>query len=316
MKDRFPSYSWLPASDHVGMPLCIRYSRPSRSEGMRSIWKGSISFGLVTIPVAVYPATKEEKVSFKQLRKKDLSAIHYRKVAEADGKEVKADDIVKGFEYEEGRWVTLSDEDFAKVEISSTHTIEITDFVELSEINPKYFYKPYFLEAQKGGEKGYALLHRALSETGKVGIAKVAIRSREYLAAVKPDGMFLVLDLMHFAQEVLEPEELKDVTGVKLSPKELQMAQMLIDSMSGKWSPEAYEDRYQSAMRDVIERKIKQLPEAPKRRPTVAQETADILSILQKSLDESAAAGKRKGRGVAPRTTRTLVSQNRRPRVA
>src|SRR5262245_7203562 len=149
---------------------------------MRAIWKGSISFGLVTIPIAVYPATKEEKVSFKQLRKKDLSPIRYKKVAEADDKEVASEEIVKGYEYEKGQWVTLSDEDFAKVEIESTHTIEITDFVELSEINPKYFYKPYFLEAQKGGEKGYALLHRALAESGKVGIAKVAIRSREYLA--------------------------------------------------------------------------------------------------------------------------------------
>src|SRR4030095_8228949 len=164
-------------------------------------------------------------------------------------KEVKADDIVKGFEYEEGRWVTLSDEDFAKVEISSTHTIEITDFVELSEINPKYFYKPYFLEAQKGGEKGYALLHRALSETGKVGIAKVAIRSREYLAAVKPDGLFLVLDLMHFAQEVLETEGLKSPSGVELSAREIEMAKALVASLSAPFEPEKYADTYQEAMR-------------------------------------------------------------------
>src|SRR5678816_3290522 len=122
---------------------------------MRSTWKGSISFGLVNIPIAVYPATREEKISFKQLRKGDLSPIRYKKVAETDEKEVRSEEIVKGYEYEKGKWVTLTDEDFAKVEIASTHTIEITDFVELSEINPKFFYKPYFLEAQKGGEKGY-----------------------------------------------------------------------------------------------------------------------------------------------------------------
>jgi DNA end-binding protein Ku len=281
---------------------------------MRSTWKGSISFGLVNIPIAVYAATREEKVSFKQLRKKDLSPIRYKKVAEADGKEVPADEIVKGYEYEKERWVILSDEDFSKVEIASTHTIEITDFVELTDINPKYFYKPYFLEAQKGGEKGYALLHRSLSDTGKVGIAKVAIRSREYLACVKPDGLFLVLDLMHFAQEVLEPEGLKVVTGVTISPKELQMAQMLIESMSGEWKPEAYEDRYQAAVQEVIERKIKHVPDAPAAaRRTVPQETVDILAILQKSIEASAAGGKRKG---SRQSTRPLVTQKRRVKAA
>jgi DNA end-binding protein Ku len=286
---------------------------------MRSTWKGSISFGLVNIPITVYPATREEKVNFKQLRKKDLSPIRYKKVAEADEKEVPADEIVKGYEYEKGKWVTLSEEDFSKVEIASTHTIEITDFVELSEINPKYFYKPYFLEAQKGGEKGYALVHRALSQSGKVGIAKVAIRSREYLASVKPDGLFLVLDLMHFAQEVLEPEGLKVVSDVELSPKEIQMAQMLIESMTGEWNPDSYEDRYQGAVREVIERKIKHLPDSPKSARRTAPEAAvDILAILQKSIDESAGTGRRKSatRGAGPRTTRALVSQKRRVKLA
>ena len=286
---------------------------------MRSTWKGSISFGLVNIPIAVYPATREERISFKQLRKGDLSAIRYRKVAEADEKEVRSEDIVKGYEHEKGKWVTLTDEDFAKVEIASTHTIEITDFVELSEINPKFFYKPYFLEAQKGEEKGYALLDRALVDSGKVGIAKVAIHNREYLASVKPDGLFLILDLMHFAQEVLEPEGLKVVTGVELGPKEIQMAQMLVDSMTGEWNPEAYEDRYQGALREVIERKIKHLPDAPKAPKKVAQETLDIVAILQKSLEASATSGKRKTKPREPaatRTTRALVTQKRRVKVA
>lgn len=281
---------------------------------MRSTWKGTITFGLVTIPIAVYPATREEKVSFKQLRKKDMSPIRYKKVAEADDKEVPSDQIVKGYEYEKGQWVTLTDEDFSNVEIASTHTIEITDFVELAEINPKYFYKPYFIEAQKGGEKAYALLHRALSDSGKVGIAKVAIRSREYLAAVKPDGLFLVLDLMHFAQEVLEPEGLKEVTDVTLSAKELQMAQMLIESMAGEWKPEAYEDRYQAAVREVIDRKIEHRPETPRApHKPATKEAVDILAILQRSIDESANKGKRRTK--AP-TTRTLVTQKRRAKAA
>src|SRR6478672_10443665 len=132
---------------------------------MRAIWKGSISFGLVYIPVAVYPATREEKISFKQLRASDLSPIRYKKVAEADEKEVKSDEIIKGYEYEKGQFVTLKEEDFNKVRIESTHSVEITDFVEQAQINPKFFYKPYFIEPQKGGEKGYALLHQALLQT-------------------------------------------------------------------------------------------------------------------------------------------------------
>ena len=129
---------------------------------MRAIWKGSINFGLVFIPVAVYPATREEKVSFKQLRATDLSPIKYKKVAEVDQKEVKPEEIVKGYEYEKGRWVTLKDEDFQTVRIESTHSVEITDFIEQSQINSKFFYKPYFLEPQKGGDKAYALLHLSL----------------------------------------------------------------------------------------------------------------------------------------------------------
>ena len=213
--------------------------------GMRAIWKGSITFGLVYIPVAVYPATREEKISFRQLRARDLSPIRYKKVAEADEKEVKPEEIVKGFEYEKGHWVTLQDEDFEKVKIESTHSIEITDFVEQSQINPKFFYKPYFLEAQKGGEKPYALLYKALLESGKIGIAKVVILSREYLAAVKPDGLFLMLELMHFAHEVLEPEALKTPSEKDVSPKELDMAKALIESMTTEWEPAKYKDQVQ-----------------------------------------------------------------------
>src|SRR4030095_7000248 len=222
---------------------------------MRAIWKGSINFGLVYIPVSVYPATKEEKISFRQLRATDLSPIRYKKVAEADQKEVKSEDIVKGYEYEKGKWVTLSDEDFEKVRIESTHSVEITDFVEQAQINPKFFYRPYFLEPQKGGEKGYALLHKALSDTGKIGIAKVAIQNREYLAAVKPDGLFLILELMHFAHEVLEPETLRNGSEKELSPKELEMAKALIEAMTTDWEPTKYKDQYQTAIMELIEEK-------------------------------------------------------------
>jgi DNA end-binding protein Ku len=282
---------------------------------MRSIWKGSISFGLVNIPVAVYPATKEEKVSFKQLRKSDLSPIRYRKIAEADEQEVPSTEIVKGFEYEKGRWVTLTDEDFEKVQIESTHAVEITDFVDLAQINPKYFYKPYFLEAQKGGERAYSLLHRALNETGKVGIAKVAIKSREYLASVKPDGLFLVLELMHFSQEVLDPGELKPAL-TELSEKEVAMAKSLIETMTSDWQPEKYADRYQEAVREMIEAKVQERPLTARATPRAQHDNVvDLLAVLQESLRSNSAAKtatKAKPAKAPARTTGSMVKAKRR----
>lgn len=260
---------------------------------MRAIWKGSINFGLVNIPIAVYPATREEKVAFKQLRRKDLSPIRYKKVAEVDDKEVPADEIVKGYEYEKGKYVVIEDKDFEAVQIESTHSIEITDFILADDVNPKYFHKPYFLEAQKGGEKGYALLHRALIETARIGVAKVAIRSREYLAAVKPDGLFLMLELMHFAQEILEPEGLKTPFGIELTAREVGMAKQLIEQLSGEFEPEQYTDRYQAALMEMIERKVKHLPpEKAGAKPKPSGSVVDLLAVLQESLN--AIADKRK----------------------
>ncbi len=281
---------------------------------MRPTWKGSISFGLVYIPIAVYPATREEKLSFRQLRRTDLSPIKYKKVAEADMKEVPADQIVKGFEYERDRYVVLSDEDFEKVKIESTHSIDITDFVDLEQVDPKFFYKPYFLEAQKGGEKAYALLHRALSGTGKIGIAKVVISNREYLAAVKPDGLFLVLELMHFASEVLTPEELNR-PATALNEKELKMAQALIDSMSSEWEPQKYRDEYRDAVMEMIEQKAKnkKLPTPQVAAPRTTN-VVDLVKVLQESLNRSQSVRvKRSGNGAgARRRSSALVKQKRR----
>ena len=254
---------------------------------MRAIWKGSINFGLVVIPIAVYPATREERVSFKQLRATDLSPIRYKKLAEVDQKEVKPEEIVKGYEYEKGRWVTLKDEDFENVRIESTHSVEITDFVEQAQINPKFYHKPYFLEPQKGGERAYALLHRALVETGKVGVAKVAIQSREYLAAVKPDGLFLIMELMHFAHEVLEPEALKSPAHNEVTAKEVQMAKSLVEAMTTDWQPEKYKDQYQAALMELIEAKAKKRQPGSKQQPRpVATNVIDFVAVLQESLKE------------------------------
>src|SRR6266550_239285 len=282
---------------------------------MRPIWKGSISFGLVYIPIAVYPATREEKLSFRQLRATDLSPIRYKKVAEADLKEVSADQIVKGFEYERGRYIVLKDEDFEKVRIESTHSIDITDFVELEQVDPKFFYKPYFLEPQKGGEKAYTVLHQALSGTAKIGIAKVVISNREHLAAVKPDGLFLILELMHFASEILNAEILKNGSPMAVTDKELKMAQALIDSMSVSWEPEKYRDEYRTALMEIIEQKAKnkQIAANAPAAPTPTN-VVDLVKVLQDSLNRTQAVKQKRsstGDG-ARRSTSTLVKQRRR----
>jgi len=282
---------------------------------MRAIWKGSISFGLVYIPIAVYPATKEEKLSFRQLRATDLSPIKYKKIAEADSKEVSADQIVKGFEYERGQYIVMKEEDFAKVRIESTHSIDITDFVDLQLVDPKFFYKPYFLEPQKGGEKAYALLHRALSGTGKIGIAKVVISNREHLASVKPDGLFLILELMHFASEILSPEELKNGPVSAITEKELKMAQSLIESMSVAWEPEKYRDEYRNAVMELIEQKAQHKEVAGKPAPVVrATNVVDLVKVLQESLNRNQSLKpKRNGaRSSGSRSTSSLVKQKRR----
>src|SRR5436309_3686735 len=281
---------------------------------MRAIWKGSISFGLVYIPIAVYPATKEEKLSFRQLRSSDLSPIKYKKVAEADSKEVSSDQIVKGYEYERGRYVVLKEEDFAKVRIESTHSIDITDFVELKQVDPKFFYKPYFLEPQKGGEKAYSLLHKALSGTGKIGIAKVVISNREHLASVKPDGLFLILELMHFASEILSPEELKNGSATAVTDKELKMAQALIESMSDAWEPEKYRDEYRTALMEIIEQKAKNRQIAAKAGPAAAPtNVVDPVKVLQESLSRNQSVRqKRSSARSRGRSTAALVKQRRR----
>src|SRR4026208_147818 len=261
----------------------------------RAIWKGSISFGLVNIPIALYPATRREELKFRLLRKTDLSPVNYKRVAEKDGKEVAWDQIVKGYEYEKGKYVVLKDEDFQRVDIEATQTVDIQDFVELNEIDPMYFYKPYYLEPQKGGDKAYALLRDALKDSKKVGVAKVVIKTRQYLAGVKPEDGALVLELMHFADELADPEKLHVPTKLEVGKREMNMAKSLIDSMSSKWNPEKYKDDYREALMEVIEEKVeaggKGIEEKTKK-GTKPTKIIDLVSVLQKSLEQT--GGKKK----------------------
>ena len=261
----------------------------------RAIWKGSINFGLVNIPIALYPATRREELKFRLLRKTDLSPVNYKRVAEKDGKEVPWDQIVKGYEYEKGRYVVLQDEDFQRVDIEATQTVDIQDFVELDEIDPIFFYKPYYLEPQKGGDKAYALLRDALKDSKKVGVAKVVIKTREYLAGVKPEDGALVLELMHFADELADATKLHIPTKVEVGKREMTMAKSLIDSMSSKWNPEKYKDDYREALMEVIEEKVeaggKEIEEKPRKAPKPTK-VIDLVSVLQKSLEETGAKRK------------------------
>src|SRR5438477_266456 len=261
----------------------------------RAIWKGSISFGLVNIPIALYPATRREELKFRLLRKSDLSPVNYKRVAEKDGKEVSWDQIVKGYEYEKGKYVVLKDEDFERVDLEATQTVDIQDFVDQEEIDPMFFYKPYYLEPQKGGDKAYTLLRDALKDSNKVGIAKVVIKTRQYLAGVKPEDGTLVLELMHFADELADPQQLHVPKKLELGKREMNMAKSLIGSMTSKWQPEKYKDDYRAALMEVIEEKVeaggKEIEEKPRKTPKPTKEI-DLVSLLKKSLDQT--GGKKK----------------------
>ena len=262
----------------------------------RAIWKGSISFGLVNIPIGLYPATRKEELRFRLLRKTDLSPVNYKRVAEKDGKEVPWDQIVKGYEYEKGKYIVLKEEDFQRVDLEATQTVDIQDFVDLDEIDPIFFYRPYYLEPQKGGDKAYVLLRDSLERKKKVGIAKVVIKTRQYLAGVKPEDSALVLELMHFADELADTSELHLPKKVEVGKREMNMATALIDGMSSKWNPEKYKDDYREALMEVIEEKVeaggKEIEEKPTKTPKPTK-VIDLVKVLQQSLEQTGNAKKK-----------------------
>lgn len=254
---------------------------------MRAIWKGSINFGLVNIPIALFPATKTEELKFRLLRESDHSPVNYKRVAQKDGKEVPWNKIVKGYEYEKGKFVILKDEDFKRADVEATQTVEILSFVNQKDVNPVFFHKPYYMEPQKGGDRAYVLLREALMDSGKIGIAKVVIKTRQHLAAVKPQEHGLMLEMMHFATELRDLDEFKQPKEAKLAKKELDMAKALIESLSEPWKPEAYKDEYRDALEEMIEDKAahggKDLPKVKtkqKRPPNVI----DLVAVLEESL--------------------------------
>ena len=264
---------------------------------MRAIWKGSISFGLVNIPIALYPATRREELKFRLLRESDHSPVNYKRVAEKDGKEVPWGEIVKGYEYEKGKFVVLNEKDFQRVDLEATQTVEIQDFVNVDEIDPMYFYKPYYLEPQKGGDKAYVLLRDVLAKTNKVGIAKVIIKTRQYLAGVKATKHALVLELMHFAQELSDAEKLNVPKKSEPAKREMDMGKALVESMSAQWDPTKYKDDYRDALLEVIEEKVEsggqEIEEKPKAKKQ-SSKVIDLVAVLQQSLAKNEGGKKKK----------------------
>ena len=273
-----------------------------------AIWSGSINFGLVTIPVKLFTAVRTDELSFNLLHAKDEGRIKYERICSIDGKPVPWDEIVKGYEYEKGEYVILTDEDFTKVNPEATQSVDILEFVELDKINPMFFDKPYYLEPTKQGRHAYALLRETLENTNRVAVARVVIRTKEYIAAVKPIDGALVLELMHWAGEIVPASTLEIPSAEKLPEKEMQMARMLVDTMSvDEFEPEKFTNNYHDELLKMIEARAegKELPQ-PKKAPARAK-VVNLMDVLAQSLEESKKR-RAEGNGKAATTKRRKTS--------
>jgi DNA end-binding protein Ku len=266
---------------------------------MRPIWKGSINFGLVNIPVTLYTAVRPKEIKFRMLRDKDLSPIQYKKVAEVDGKEVPQANIVKGYEFAKGEFVVMTDEDFESADLTATKSVTIESFANLADVNPLHFYKPYLIEPDKGADHAYVLLREALNATGKIGIARVVISSKQHLAAVRPQGEVLILELMHFAEDMVDPSEIRRPGPQSLPKKEMDMAKMLVATMEEPWNAEAHQNDYLAKMQSIIDSKVKTGGKSAKGKAPAkpATKVIDLMAALEESL--KAGAGKKKSHATA-----------------
>ena len=278
---------------------------------MASIWKGSLAFGLVNIPVEAKTAVREDHISFRMLHSEDLSPVKYERVCAADGEPVPWNEIVKGYEYEKGKYVVMSDDDFKAAALEASKTLEILDFVRHDEIDPRYFETPYYLVPSKGGEKAYALLREALKTSNAVGIGKVVMRQKEHLAAVRVIGDAIVLELMRFANELVDTAEFNFPSSELVRPQELKMAEQLVASLAEPFAPEKYTDDYRANLMKIIRAKMKGRKitvSEPEKEPADAQ-VLDLMSRLKESLSQ----GKGKGGGGAVRAKRKTAAASEKP---
>jgi DNA end-binding protein Ku len=249
----------------------------------RSIWSGTISFGLVSVPVRMVSATQSKELKFHFVHKDDLEPVGYDKVRKDNGEHVDAEDIVRAFEVEKGKYVPVTEEDIDRLDIELTHSIDICDFVDIDEIDPIFFRSAYYLLPQDGAEKPYALLVKALEETGKVGIAKIVIRNKQHLAALRPYKGALVLETMYYADEVREPELPK---LPKVRDAEVEMAKTLVENLSASFEPDRYHDRFRDELLDLIKAKAKG-KELPEPEPAEGGEVVDLMEALRASVERT-----------------------------
>jgi DNA end-binding protein Ku len=247
----------------------------------RPIWSGTISFGLVSVPVRMFTATASQELRFHFLDRRDMAPIGYDKINKDTGESVPADEIVRGFEFDKGRFVEVTDEDIDRLDVELTHAIDICDFVSIDEIDPLFFRKGYYLLPQDGAEKPYRLLLKALEETGRVAVAKVVIRNKQHLACVRPLEDSLVLETMYYADEVRQPES---APKPQVRDAEVEMAKTLIENLAAKWDPGRYHDRYRNELLDLLEKKAdgEPLPE-PQEAPD--EGVVDLMEALRQSVE-------------------------------
>ncbi|MEA9885218.1 Ku protein [Xanthomonas campestris pv. raphani] len=260
----------------------------------RPIWTGTLSFGLLNVPVSLMSGERKVDLHFRMLDSRDKKPIRFERVNADTGDEVPWKEIVKAFEYDKGSYVIVEEQDIRSAAPESHETVEVETFVDAADIDPRYFEKPYILVPGKKAEKGYVLLRETLRDTGKVGIAKVVIRTREYLAAVMPQGDALILLLLRYQQEVVDPEDFKLPSGAvseyRITAKEQEMAKQLIESMSGKWQPEDYHDEFRGKLEQILRKRIQakggttQVDDEPAQHEDAATNVVDFMSLLQKSL--------------------------------
>ncbi|MEQ7417155.1 Ku protein [Xanthomonas campestris pv. campestris] len=260
----------------------------------RPIWTGTLSFGLLNVPVSLMSGERKVDLHFRMLDSRDKKPIRFERVNADTGDEVPWKEIVKAFEYDKGSYVIVEEQDIRSAAPESHETVEVETFVDAADIDPRYFEKPYILVPGKKAEKGYVLLRETLRDTGKVGIAKVVIRTREYLAAVMPQGDALILLLLRYQQEVVDPEDFKLPSGAvseyRITAKEQEMAKQLIESMSGKWQPEDYHDEFRGKLEQILRKRIQakggttQVDDEPAPHEDATTNVVDFMSLLQKSL--------------------------------
>jgi DNA end-binding protein Ku len=280
----------------------------------RALWKGSIAFGLVNIPVELYTAVRDSRPHFRMLHADDKSPIKFERVCAREGKPVAWEDLVKGYEYEKGRFVVLTKDDFKAAAVEKSRTVDIRNFVKGEEIDDRFFETSYYLAPQKGGERAYALLREAIRETGLVGIATIVMREAQHLAALEVKGDAMVLTMMRYAEELVDISEYSFPAATNIRKPELTMARTLVEQLADKWDPAQYTDEYRANLMKIIKAKMKgktvELHETAEPR---SAEVVDLMERLRQSLEGS---GKRTRKAASPRARKKTAAHGKRKRAA